>query len=189
MEYDYLYKVILLGDSGVGKSNLRTRLCYNEFSENTRSTIGTEFSHKKFPVQNKIIKIQVWDTFFQRSHTSEMFNMAYFRGALGAVVVYDICNKSSFTNITQWLKKIKAYIPRNICILMIGNKVDLLDQREVLISEAEAFASEYKLLFRETSALNTSNVADAFQELVNEIYRCSDDPMFQFERPPSHPLV
>lgn len=162
---DQLYKVIILGDSKVGKSNLQLRLCFDKFEADIKSSC-IDFANKKF--QDKELKMQVWDT--SAKENFKLFTTAYFRDAVGAVIVYDITNRSSFTNVKHYLHQIKEYTPNNICILLIGNKTDLLDQREISTEEAQTFASENNLLFKETSALKGENVTEAFEGVHNKIY-------------------
>jgi len=170
-KYDYLFKVVLIGDSPVGKSNLVSQFTRNEFDLESRSTIGVEFSTMLIDIDEKIVKAQIWDT-AGRERYREILS-AYCRGATGALLVYDITKYSTYINITRWLKKIREYTEPNIVIMLVGNKSDLSHLRAVSTEEAECFASENGLTFIETSALDASNVESAFQAILTDIYRIS----------------
>merc|ERR1711939_267124 len=168
-EYDYLFKVVLIGDSGVGKSNLLSRFTRNEFNLDSKSTIGVEFATRSIQVDNKTIKAQIWDTAGQERYRA--ITSAYYRGAVGALLVYDISKHQTYENVTRWLKELRDHADSNIVIMLVGNKSDLRHLRAVPIEEAKQFASENNLSFIETSALDASNVELAFQNILTEIYR------------------
>ncbi|KAK9451958.1 ras family-domain-containing protein [Limtongia smithiae] len=168
-EYDYLFKAVLIGDSGVGKSNLLSRFTRNEFNLESKSTIGVEFATRSIEVDGKTIKAQIWDTAGQERYRA--ITNAYYRGAVGALLVYDITKNSTYENATRWLKELRDHADSNIVIMLVGNKSDLRQQRAVSTEEAEAFARENNLSFIETSALNASNVEEAFKTILTEIYR------------------
>ncbi len=163
--YDYLFKVVMIGDSGVGKSNLLLRYTKSDFNLESKTTIGVEFATKKVTTQDgKNIKAQIWDTAGQERYRA--ITTAYYRGAVGALLVYDITNMNSFKNIAQWLKTLKQQADNNIIILLVGNKTDLRDKREVKKEEAAAYAAEHQLAFIETSALDCTNVDIAFERII-----------------------
>lgn len=168
-EYDYLFKVVLIGDSGVGKSNLLSRFTRNEFNLESKSTIGVEFATKCIPVDGKTIKAQIWDTAGQERYRA--ITSAYYRGAVGALLVYDISKRISFDNVSRWLKELRDHADKNIVIMLVGNKKDLRHMREVQTDEAKDFCKEHRLFFIETSALQGSNVPAAFETILKEIYR------------------
>merc|ERR1711977_388686 len=168
-EYDYLFKVVLIGDSGVGKSNLLSRFTRNEFNLDSKSTIGVEFATRSIQVDNKTIKAQIWDTAGQERYRA--ITSAYYRGAVGALLVYDISKHQTYENVTRWLKELRDHADSNIVIMLVGNKSDLRHLRAVPTEEAKQFASENHLSFIETSALDASNVELAFQNILTEIYR------------------
>lgn len=168
-DYDFLYKIVMIGDSGVGKSNLLTRFTKNEFSEDTKVTIGVEFATRNVPVDGKVAKAQIWDTAGQERYRA--ITSAYYRGAFGALIVYAINSKESFNNVQKWLDELKGGADKNIAIMLIGNKCDLDHLREVPTDEAKKFAKENDLAFMETSAANATNVDEAFNTLVRAIYR------------------
>jgi len=167
--YDYLFKVVLIGDSGVGKSNLLSRFTRNEFNIESKSTIGVEFATRSINVDGKTVKSQIWDTAGQERYRA--ITSAYYRGAVGALLVYDIAKHATYVNVTRWLKELRDHADTNIVIMLVGNKSDLKHLRAVPTEEAKAFASENGLSFIETSALDASNVESAFQNILTEIYR------------------
>jgi len=167
--YDYLFKVVLIGDSGVGKSNLLSRFTRNEFSLDSKSTIGVEFATRSIIVDSKTVKAQIWDTAGQERYRA--ITSAYYRGAVGALLVYDIAKHATYDNVTRWLKELRDHADQNIVIMLVGNKSDLKHLRAVPTDEAKAFATENGLSFIETSALDASNVESAFQNILTEIYR------------------
>ena len=172
MDFDYLYKIILLGDSTVGKSNILSRITTDTFSQNIRPTIGIEFGSKSLRVKGKVIKLQIWDP----AGTATNIASVYCRGSVGAIIVYDITNKSSFINVNYWMDQLKTHASDGTQILLVGNKLDLADKRQVSTVEGEAFAKEHECLFKEVSALNGLNVMESVQELNGEIYRDSTGP-------------
>jgi len=167
-EYDYLFKVVLIGDSGVGKSNLLSRFTRNEFNLETKSTIGVEFATRSIQSDGKTIKAQIWDTAGQERYRA--ITSAYYRGAVGALLVYDIAKNVSFKNVERWLTELRENAAANIVIMMVGNKSDLRHLREVPTETAKEFAERNNLLFIETSALDSSNVELSFQNILTEIY-------------------
>ncbi|CAK9781996.1 GTPase of the Ypt/Rab family [Cutaneotrichosporon oleaginosum] len=167
--YDYLFKVVLIGDSGVGKSNLLSRFTRNEFNLESKSTIGVEFATRSINVDGKTVKAQIWDTAGQERYRA--ITSAYYRGAVGALLVYDIAKHSTYENVTRWLKELRDHADTNIVIMLVGNKSDLKHLRAVSTDEAKAFATEQGLSFIETSALDASNVEAAFQNILTDIYR------------------
>ncbi|OEL16398.1 Ras-related protein RABA2a [Dichanthelium oligosanthes] len=168
-EYDYLFKVVLIGDSGVGKSNLLSRFTRNEFCLESKSTIGVEFATRTLHVEGKIIKAQIWDTAGQERYRA--ITSAYYRGALGAVLVYDVSKPTTFENISRWLKELRDHADSNIRIMLVGNKTDLRHLRAVATEDAQNFAEAEGLSYIETSALEATNVEEAFQLILGEIYR------------------
>ncbi|EEH17242.2 hypothetical protein PABG_07329 [Paracoccidioides brasiliensis Pb03] len=168
-EYDFLFKVVLIGDSGVGKSNLLSRFTRNEFNLDSKSTIGVEFATRSIQVDGKTIKAQIWDTAGQERYRA--ITSAYYRGAVGALLVYDTTKKQTFANCERWLKELREHADKNIVIMLVGNKIDEKHMRDVKTSDAVEFADEMKLSFIETSALDATNVELAFQNILTEIYR------------------
>ncbi|XP_052203507.1 ras-related protein RABA5a-like [Diospyros lotus] len=165
---DYLFKIVLVGDSAVGKSNLLARFARNEFYANSKSTIGVEFQTQKMDIDGKEVKAQIWDTAGQERFRA--VTSAYYRGAVGALLVYDISRRQTFGNIGRWLNELHTHSDMNVVTVLVGNKSDLKDAREVSTAEGKALAEEQGLFFIETSALDSSNVVAAFQIVVKEIY-------------------
>merc|ERR1711990_1008194 len=168
-EYDYLFKVVLIGDSGVGKSNLLSRFTRNEFSLESKSTIGVEFATRSIQVDGKTIKAQIWDTAGRERYRA--ITSAYYRGAVGALLVYDIAKHLTYENVERWLRELRDHADQNIVIMLVGNKSDLRHLRAVPTDEAKAFAEKNNLSFIETSALDSTNVETAFHNILTEIYR------------------
>ncbi|OOF95884.1 hypothetical protein ASPCADRAFT_48777 [Aspergillus carbonarius ITEM 5010] len=164
-----LSRLVLIGDSGVGKSNLLSRFTRNEFNLDSKSTIGVEFATRSIQVDSKTIKAQIWDTAGQERYRA--ITSAYYRGAVGALLVYDISKHQTYDNVNRWLKELRDHADSNIVIMLVGNKSDLRHLRAVPTEEAKQFASENNLSFIETSALDASNVELAFQNILTEIYR------------------
>jgi Ras-related protein Rab-11A len=167
-DYDYLFKVVLIGDSGVGKSNLLSRFTRNEFCLESKSTIGVEFATRSIQVDGKTIKAQIWDTAGQERYRA--ITSAYYRGAVGALLVYDITKNVTFENVERWLKELRDHADANIVIMLVGNKSDLRHLRSVNTDDAQQFCEKEGLSFIETSALESTNVELAFQRILTEIY-------------------
>ncbi|KMZ63146.1 Ras-related protein RABA1f [Zostera marina] len=168
-DYDYLFKVVLIGDSGVGKSNLLSRFTRNEFSLESKSTIGVEFATKSIQVEEKVVKAQIWDTAGQERYRA--ITSAYYRGAVGALLVYDVTRHDTFENVERWLNELRDHTDVNIVIMLVGNKADLRHLRAVTEEDAKDFAEKENTFFMETSALDSTNVEDAFTEVLTQIYR------------------
>lgn len=131
--------VVLIGDSGVGKSNLLSRFTRNEFNLDSKSTIGVEFATRSIQVDSKTIKAQIWDTAGQERYRA--ITSAYYRGAVGALLVYDISKHQTYDNVNRWLKELRDHADSNIVIMLVGNKSDLRHLRAVPTEEAKQFAS------------------------------------------------
>jgi Ras-related protein Rab-11A len=136
---DRAVTVVLIGDSGVGKSNLLSRFTRNEFNLDSKSTIGVEFATRSIQVDAKTIKAQIWDTAGQERYRA--ITSAYYRGAVGALLVYDISKHQTYENVTRWLKELRDHADSNIVIMLVGNKSDLRHLRAVPTEEAKQFAS------------------------------------------------
>ncbi|CAM8898796.1 hypothetical protein QQ045_005367 [Rhodiola kirilowii] len=167
-EYDYLFKIVLIGDSGVGKSNILSRFTRNEFCLESKSTIGVEFATRTLQVDGKTVKAQIWDTAGQERYRA--ITSAYYRGAVGAFLVYDITKRQTFDNLQRWLRELRDHADSNIVIMMAGNKSDLNHLRTVTEHDGQSMAEAEGLSFLETSALEATNVEKAFQTILTEIY-------------------
>ncbi|KAK4372189.1 hypothetical protein RND71_007573 [Anisodus tanguticus] len=214
---DYVFKVVLIGDSAVGKSQLLSRFSRNEFSLDSKATIGVEFQTRTLEIDHKTVKAQIWDTAGQERHKSSresLYEMqkgqgilrfkglglgdwdspfcpisfsytvgnevhlryravtsAYYRGAVGAMLVYDITKRQSFDHVARWLEELRGHADKNIVIMLVGNKTDLGSLRAVPTEDAKEFAEKENLFFIETSALEATNVETAFVNVLTEIYR------------------
>ena len=165
--YDLIFKLVLIGDSGVGKTNILSRYINNEFSLASQPTVGVEFGSKIIKKNDKSIKLQIWDTAGQERYKS--ITNAYYKGSKGALVVYDISRKSTFENVDKWIGELKNNASEEVHIMLVGNKSDLEDKREVKTEEVAKKAEQYKIAFCETSALKGNNIEHAFEKLVDEI--------------------
>ena len=166
---DYKLKLVVVGDSGVGKTNLIKRFANNSFNSNSKATVGVEFLSKTFKINNQIFKIEIWDTAGQERYKS--ITAAYYKGAKGALVVYDITSKISFENIDKWMLEIKEKSSKDLKLMIIGNKCDLKDGRQVSNEEAMKKAEDTGIALMETSALDSTNVKEAFHDLLKEMYK------------------
>jgi small GTP-binding protein len=145
-QYDYLFKLVIIGDTAVGKSNLLTRFTRDEYNAASKATIGVDFGTKSTTTQDgKIIKAQIWDTAGQERFRAT--TNGFYRGAKGAMIVYDITQRKTFDSVTTWLKELKSMADSDVLVMLVGNKADLAQNRQVTISEAKAFAEQHRLSF------------------------------------------
>jgi small GTP-binding protein len=172
--YDFLYKVVIIGDSGVGKSNILTRWTRNEFNLESKSTIGVEFTTRTVQINGKNIKVQIVDTAGQERF--QAITSIYYRGAVGALVVYDITKHQTFRNVEKWLRELHNNTNDNVSVILVGNKVDLSNLREVTTEEAKNWAAQHNISFIETSALDNTNIEQCFQIILHEIYERTTKP-------------
>jgi Ras-related protein Rab-1A len=166
INYDYLFKIIIIGDSGTGKSSLLVKFVDNTYDEHYISTIGVDFKIKTVDVDGRKCKLQIWDTAGQERFRN--ITTAYYRGAHGIILVYDTTNGESFNNTKFWLGEITKYASESVQILLIGNKTDRSDKR-VSFQEGDDFAKRNNILFLETSAKTGANVMRAFDQFVHNI--------------------
>ena len=167
-EYDFLMKLILVGDSGVGKTNILSKYLKNNFDPDSKATVGVEFGTKNIEIDDKRIKVQIWDTAGQERYKS--ITSTYYKGAKGAFIVYDITRKSTFDNIDKWIGDLKNNGDENMIVYLVGNKSDLNDMREVRKDEAMTKSEKFKIAFSETSALYGDNIHKIFQDLMEKVY-------------------
>ena len=168
-EYTMLFKIVIIGDTYVGKTNILSRYISNEFDPNSNSTIGVELTTKTYNFDNNDVKVQIWDTAGQEKYRS--ITSSYYKGAQGCLLVYDITKKKSFDNIDKWYSELKSNSDEKIYTMLLGNKSDLEENREVSIGEAEKKAKNFNIAFMETSAYNGNNINKAFNELINNVYQ------------------
>ena len=167
--YEMMFKVVLVGDSFVGKTNIMSKYLKNEFHEDSKATVGVEFGSRQFNIEGHSIKAQVWDTAGQERYKA--ITSAYYKGAKGAFVVYDITRKGSFESVERWVNDLISSGDKKITILLIGNKCDLEEQRQITKEQGEEKAAKLDLAFLETSAFSGQNLDKAFEMMVNEIYK------------------
>eukprot|EP01118_Nematostelium_gracile_P015936 TRINITY_DN6495_c0_g1_i1.p1 TRINITY_DN6495_c0_g1~~TRINITY_DN6495_c0_g1_i1.p1 ORF type:complete len:222 (+),score=62.41 TRINITY_DN6495_c0_g1_i1:123-788(+) len=165
--YDYLIKLLLIGDSGVGKSCLLLRFSDDSFTPSFITTIGIDFKIRTIDLEGKRIKLQIWDTAGQERFRT--ITTAYYRGAMGILLVYDVTDDKSFANIRNWIRNIEQHASENVNKILIGNKCDLVDKKMIDTSKGKSLADEYGIKFLETSAKNSINVEDAFITLAKDI--------------------
>jgi len=166
-DYDHLFKLLIIGDSGVGKSCLLLRFSDDVFTDSFISTIGVDFKIKTLTIDGQKIKLQIWDTAGQERFRT--ITSSYYRGAHGIIVVFDVTNQTSFDNISKWLQEIDLFAGTNVQKLLVGNKTDLVDTRAVPSSEGEALAAKLSIPYVETSAKSSSNVEQAFAQMATSI--------------------
>jgi small GTP-binding protein len=165
-EPDEIVKLVLIGDSGVGKTNLLQQFVRHEFLPDSTSTIAGSFATKTVQACDKTVKAQIWDTAGQERYRA--VNSSYYNGAMGALLLYDITYSLSFRNVEQWIKELRNHAGP-IPVMLVGNKSDLVDKRSITVEEGMKLAESQQLLFIEASALDATNVAEAFTMLITEI--------------------
>mmetsp|Transcript_38804 Transcript_38804/g.122296 ORF Transcript_38804/g.122296 Transcript_38804/m.122296 type:complete len:227 (-) Transcript_38804:135-815(-) len=158
--YDYLVKLLLIGDSGVGKSCLLLRFSDDSFTTSFITTIGIDFKIRTIEQEGKRLKLQIWDTAGQERFRT--ITTAYYRGAMGILLVYDVTDEQSFNNIRNWMRQIQQHASDNVNKILIGNKCDMLDKKVIETARGQALADEFGIKFFETSAKNNINVEKAF---------------------------
>lgn len=171
--YDYLFKFIIIGEAGAGKSCLLHQFVENKFKKGSAHTIGVEFGSKIIKVGGRQIKLQIWDTAGQERYRS--VTRSYYRGAVGALIAYDITNRESYNKLVTWLADARTLARADISIIAVGNKCDLKDQRAVTYLEASRCAQENDILFLETSALTGEGVEEVFVKVARHILNKIED--------------
>ena len=185
-EYEMMVKVIIIGDSSVGKTNIMSRYLKNQFLENSKATVGVEFGAKLFNINGHKIKAQIWDTAGQEKYKA--ITGAYYKGSKGAFVVYDITRKDTFESIDRWINDLKTTGDPKLNIMIIGNKCDLDHRREVLKEQGEEKSKSFGCAFLETSALSGDNIEKGFEMMISEIFKkyekenADDDDLITVEK-------
>ena len=162
INFNYLLKYIIIGNSSVGKSCILMKYIHDSFDEEFKTTIGVEFGSKNITIKNKIYKIQIWDTAGQETFRS--ITRSYYKNSVCAFVVYDITNRKSFEDVKSWVDDCKKITPKTVIMVLVGNKIDLEEYRDVSYEEGQNFAEQNNMLFFETSAKNGKNIENIFYE-------------------------
>jgi len=165
--HDFLFKIMIIGDSTVGKSCIMTRFAKDTYRDNFIMTIGVDFQIRVVNLLDEIIKIQIWDTAGQERFRT--ITESYYRGAHGILVVYDTTDMRSFDSIQRWLQDIKKYASEDVQIILIGNKCDLIENRQISYDQGKEFANNIHINFFETSAKNSINIEEAFMTMIKQI--------------------
>ena len=167
--YDMIFKIVLIGDTSVGKTNILSKYLSNEFDPDSKATVGVEFGTRDFKIENNTVKVQIWDTAGQERYRS--ITNAYYKGAKGSLLVYDITNPKTFENVDKWLSDLKTNAEEKISVVLVGNKTDLESERKISLEQGKEKAELFKLAFIETSALNGNNIEKAFNELISDVFK------------------
>eukprot|EP00484_Ammonia_sp_Unknown_P005353 CAMPEP_0197056828 /NCGR_PEP_ID=MMETSP1384-20130603/90060_1 /TAXON_ID=29189 /ORGANISM="Ammonia sp." /LENGTH=202 /DNA_ID=CAMNT_0042491001 /DNA_START=96 /DNA_END=704 /DNA_ORIENTATION=+ len=168
--YDYLFKFTIIGDSGVGKSCLMMRFADDTFNESFITTIGVDFRFRTINVDDKVVKLQIWDTAGQEKFKT--ITSSYYRNAHAVMIVYDVSDRKSFDNIESWLGDIEKFCPDKVSKMIIGNKCDIEpSERQVELSFAQSYAENLKIPYMETSAKTADNVEHAFYSMVQQLIK------------------
>lgn len=184
--YDYLFKLLLIGDSGVGKTCVLFRFSDDQYNATFISTIGIDFKIRTIEMDGKKIKLQIWDTAGQERFRT--ITTAYYRGAMGIMLVYDVTCEKSFENIRTWIRNIEAHASEDVERMILGNKCDMDANRQVAYERGESLAAEYHVPFLETSAKNNVNVDKAFQMMATAIKTKMDQKAAAPVKPSSNTL-
>jgi Ras-related protein Rab-1A len=166
IEYDYLFKFLLVGDSGVGKSCLVLKFTDRVFNDSYISTIGVDFKIQTLQLDGKFIKLQIWDTAGQERFRS--ITSSYYRGAHAVIIVFDLTDTETFENVRNWIHEIERYAAEHVCKMLIGNKADLTNLRQVSTERAQELATKLQIPYFETSAKTNANVQQMFIELTKQ---------------------
>ncbi|XP_064605545.1 ras-related protein Rab-43-like [Liolophura sinensis] len=168
--FDFLFKIVLIGDAGVGKTCVVQRFKSGTYVEKHGSTIGVDFTMKTLTIDGKLVKLQIWDTAGQERFRT--ITQSYYRSANGVIVAYDITKKMTFESLPRWLEDVKKYAGSNVVQLLVGNKKDLEEMREVNVADAHAFAQQQGMMdMLETSAKDNTNIDEAFLKMAKELKR------------------
>ncbi len=167
MNFEYIYKYIIIGDSGVGKSCILLQFTQNEFDQNKENTVGVEFGNKIISVGGAAVKLQIWDTAGQEQFKS--ITRSYYRAVAGALLVYDVTNPESFANVKKWLDEAKQNANPELVVILCGNKIDLPEQRKITQEQGKRLATENNIFFMECSAKSRVKIDDLFHAVAEAI--------------------
>ncbi|KAM8974143.1 ras-related protein Rab-19 [Pelodytes ibericus] len=181
--FDFLFKIILIGDSNVGKTCVVQRFQSGIFSDKHQNTIGVDFSVRSLTIEGKKVKVQVWDTAGQERFRT--ITQSYYRSAHGAIIAYDITRRQTFESVPHWIHEVEKYGAANLMLMLIGNKSDLLEKRQILFEEACTLAEKHGLLaVLETSAKDARNIEEVFLLMAKELI-ARNTLHYQKESPPN----
>jgi len=178
-QYDFLMKLLVIGDSGVGKSCLLLRFAEDSFTPNFITTIGIDFKIKTVEMEGKRIRLQIWDTAGQERFRT--ITTAYYKGAMGILLVYDVTDEQSFQHVGMWMKNIQTHAQENVKTILVGNKCDMTSDKVVETAQGTALAKEYGVKFFEASAKSNTNVTECFMALASEVM----DRQLEKSKPPT----
>ena len=172
--YELLYKIIIIGDTCVGKSNILSRYLKDEFKDDEKATVGVELGTKFLKIKDIGAKLQIWDTAGQERYRS--ITSSYYKGSHGCFIVYDITNEVTFQNVDKWFEQAQKEASKDVSIILVGNKCDLENERKITKEKGEEKAKNFNCPFFETSALSRINIDDIFNEMVNNIFERTGGP-------------
>jgi small GTP-binding protein len=179
--YDYMFKLLIVGESGVGKTCMLLRFADNLFEENFLSTIGVDFKVKEITVNNQKVKLQIWDSAGQERFRN--ITSSYYRNCSGIIIVYDVTSEDSFIRVTDWIQEVRRYVP-TVPLIVVGNKCDLEDKRAVPTARGEELGQKEGLIFLETSAKTNTNIETAFEEVSKKLIEdASNKPKTEAPKP------
>jgi small GTP-binding protein len=176
-----IVNIIVIGDASVGKTNLVSRFVNDKFNEDSKPTIGADFSTKLHIVNGKYVNVKFWDTAGQEKFKS--IGTKFYKDANGVILVYDVTRKESYENLNKWVAEVKEKAPKDLSIMLLGNKIDLIGDKEVSTEDGKRFSEIYGYYFLETSAKNSTNVEKAFNLLIEsaseKLLKESEDQEFK----------
>jgi len=172
-EFDYLFKLVLIGDASVGKTSLLLRFADDNFDDNYVSTVGVDFRFRTVTVDNKLVKLQIWDTAGQERFRT--ITSAYYRGAHGVILVYDVTEQETFKHVQNWLDEVHKCAGSTVTKLLVGNKADLVESRKIQETDAKSYADSVQASFIETSAKTAANVDKAFMTIAKTLVQTVGD--------------
>ncbi|CAD8090388.1 unnamed protein product [Paramecium sonneborni] len=184
--YDFIFKIIIIGNGSCGKTSILYHYLNGKQPKNVAQTVGVEFSSKMISIKGKSIKLQLWDTAGQERYRS--IARTYYRGALGAICLFDLTNTESFQNMPQWIKDARDFARPDICIIACGNKIDLIEQRKITESQVQKLVKDYTIdSYFQTSAVTGEQIENMFQTLSEKLVQKIDNG--QIEKTDLKPIL